>query len=135
MKTNRFPKEERLCSKRLIDDLFHNGSSFFIHPYRIVFLRVAGLTPNVQVLFSVPKRRFSLAVHRNLLKRCMKEAYRLQKGELLYPALENQHDGLVFVIQYVGKELLDYPMIHSRMAAVLEKLGELCTSGNDTSYR
>ncbi|COY55800.1 ribonuclease P [Mycobacterium tuberculosis] len=38
MKKYTFTKEERLCSKRLIDDLFHNGSSFVVYPFRVVFL-------------------------------------------------------------------------------------------------
>ncbi|MBK1441016.1 ribonuclease P protein component [Parapedobacter sp. ISTM3] len=122
MKTYQFPKEERLCSKRLIDSLFHNGSSFFIYPYRVVFIRVTGLAPKVQVVLSVSKRRFSRAVHRNLLKRRMREAYRLQKGQLLYPSLEKQPYGLAVAIQYVGKTLLDYPMMHVRMADALAKL-------------
>ncbi|SEL33430.1 ribonuclease P protein component [Parapedobacter koreensis] len=132
MKEYRFPKEERLCSKRLIDDLFRRGSSFFIHPYRVVFLRTAGLTPKIQVMLSVPKRRFPLAVHRNLLKRRMREAYRLQKGQVLYPSLESQPYGLVMAIQYVGKEVMDYPVMHRRMAEVLVRLRDAHLSDCNT---
>jgi len=121
MRRKTFSKEERLCSKRLIDDLFHNGSSFFIYPYRVVFLRVAGMS-KVQVLLSVSKRRFRHAVHRNLLKRRMRESYRLQKGDLLYPAIEGKPYGLAAAVQYVGKDALDFSFMHERMAAVLEKL-------------
>jgi len=116
-----FSKEERLCSKRLIDDLFHNGSSFLIYPYRVVFMRIQG-TAKVQVLLSVPKRRFRLAVHRNLLKRRMRECYRQQKGERLYPAIQGKPYGLAVAIHYVGKELLDFAFMRERMAAVLAKL-------------
>lgn len=112
-----------MCSKRLIDDLFRNGSSFFIYPYRVVFRRVDGL-PSAQVLLSVPKRRFPLAVHRNLLKRRMRESYRLQKGQLLYPATEGKPYGLAIAIQYVGNELLDFQFMRLQMAAVLKKLHE-----------
>lgn len=121
MKKNTFSKEERLCSKRLTDDLFRNGSSFFIYPYRVVFKRVDGL-PGAQVLLSVPKRRFPRAVHRNLLKRRMRESYRLQKGQLLYPAIEGKPYGLAIAIQYVSNELLDFQFMRLQMAAVLEKL-------------
>ena len=80
----------------------------------------------MQVLLSVSKRRFPLAVHRNRLKRRMREAYRVQKDELLYPFLENQPFGLVIAVQYVGKELLDYQFLHMRMAEALIKLQDEC---------
>lgn len=105
----------------MIDDLFHNGSSFFIYPYRVVFIRVDGAS-SVQVLLSVSKRRFRHAVHRNLLKRRMRECYRLQKGESLCPATEGKPYGLAVAVQYVSKELLDFPFLYERMAAVLTKL-------------
>lgn len=124
MKKHTFPKEERLCSKRLIGSLFRDGSSFLIYPYRVTYLRIDGLQLPVQVLLSVSKRRFRHAVQRNLLKRRMREAYRLQKGERLWPALEHQSFGLVLAIQYVGKEVLDYARLHKRMADVLKKLEE-----------
>lgn len=118
-----FSKEERLCSKRSIDDLFCNGSSFFIYPYRVVFKRIEAQA-NVQVLLSVPKRRFRRAVHRNLLKRRMRESYRLQKAELLYSEIADKPFGLSVAIQYVGDRMSDFSFIHSRMAAVLERLRE-----------
>ena len=121
MKKKAFPKEERLCSKRLIEDLFRKGSSFFIYPYRVTFRRTEDFTM-AQVLLSVPKRRFPRAVHRNLLKRRMREAYRVQKGELLFPALQGKPYGLAIAIQYVSNELLDFNNLRLKMAAVLKKM-------------
>jgi len=76
----------------------------------------------VQVMLSVPKRRFRRAVHRNLLKRRMRECYRLQKNKLLYPAFEGKPYGLAIAIQYVSNKPLDFSVLRDRMAAVLEKL-------------
>ena len=121
MERKTFSKEERLCSKRLIDNLFRDGSSFLIHPYRVVFMRTEEASA-VQVMLSVPKRRFRRAVHRNLLKRRMRECYRLQKNKLLYPAFEGKPYGLVIAIQYVSNKPLDFSVLRDRMAAVLEKL-------------
>ncbi len=126
MKQHTFPKEERLRSKRLIADLFRHGSSFFIYPYRVTFIKAAEGERKMQVLFSVSKRRFPRAVHRNLLKRRMREAYRLQRTELLCHFLEKQPFSLAVAIQYVGNELLDYQTMYTRMANVLTKLQGEC---------
>ena len=85
-------------------------------------MRIEGGAQQVQVLFSVPKRRFPLAVHRNLLKRRMRESYRLQKSELLYPGLAGKPYGLAVAIQYVSNEQLDYAFLSLKMAAVLKRL-------------
>lgn len=120
---NTFSKEERLCSKRLIDSLFHNGSSFIVYPYRVVLLPVSALSDILpaQVLISVPKRRFKHAVDRNLLKRRMKESYRLQKAEL-YTFLRTHSLHLLIAFQYVGKEKHPFHYLHERMRLALLKI-------------
>ncbi|WP_133639399.1 ribonuclease P protein component [Sphingobacterium paludis] len=123
-----FTKEERLCSKRHIDGLFHNGSSFVIYPYRVVFLTLKDQSSAipVQCIISVSKRRFKKAVDRNTLKRRMREAYRLQKHTL--HSFLREHDLHVHVaFQYVGKEKLPYAQFHQRMEVVLNKLSDECT--------
>ena len=116
-----FTKGERLCSKRLIDNLFRNGSSFFIYPYRVTFSFTAKREYPVEVLFAVPKRRFRHAVQRNLLKRRMREAYRQQK-EALYQQVGEQSFTLTVAIQYATHKIPDYSQLFARMAEVLQKL-------------
>jgi ribonuclease P protein component len=118
-----FKKEERLCSKKLIEELFHNGSSFLLYPFRIVWM-VHPLPAEVpvQVLINVPKRRFKKAVHRNLIKRRIREVYRLNKGAGLYPYLTGHPSQLLLGIQYVGKEIHDYEFIHKKFLLALVQL-------------
>jgi ribonuclease P protein component len=66
---------------------------------------------------SVPKRNFKLAVHRNQLKRLMRETYRLQKF-IVYDNLEEQY---IFMISYLGKEMFAYQKLHEKMKILLEK--------------
>lgn len=116
-----FKKEERLCNKRLLTDLFQSGSSFILYPYRVSLLESENLPSAVQVVISVPKRRFKKAVDRNLLKRRIREAYRLQKHTLYTFALDKNVQLLV-AFQYIGKEIADYQTIHKRMGIALTKI-------------
>jgi ribonuclease P protein component len=75
-----FSKEERLCSHRLISTLFAKGQTFHLKPFRITWIRLTLETSQpAQVLMSVPKYNFHKAVDRNLIRRRMREAYRLNK--------------------------------------------------------
>ena len=120
-----FKKEERLCSKKLIDELFHSGSSFLLYPFRVVWLKHPLPTElPVQVVINVPKRRFKKAVHRNLIKRRIREVYRLNKSSELYHFLESHSAQLLLGIQYVGKEIADYDLIEKKFKRTLLQLKE-----------
>jgi ribonuclease P protein component len=119
-----FKKEERLCNKRLIDKLFHNGSSFLCYPFRVSWL--VNPEPELypaQILFSVPKRRYKHAVDRNLLKRLMREAYRLHKQQHLYNILQQSDKRVLISVGYVGKEVEPYLFIEKKMLKLLAQLG------------
>ncbi len=114
-----FNKEERLCNKRLLTKLFHSGSSLILHPFRIVWL-AEELSVPAQVVISVPKRNFNRAVDRNLLKRRIREIYRLHKSAFLYSFLDCQ--SILLGITYIGKEIAEYPHMEKKMLAAFEKL-------------
>ena len=81
-----FKKEERIVSNLLIETLFEKGNSQSLsaYPLRAVFLKTEqreGCAP-VQLLISVPKKKFKHAVDRNRVKRQIREAYRKNKAIL-----------------------------------------------------
>ena len=118
-----FKKEERLCNKKLIDELFHNGSSFLCYPFKASWLVTD--TPQAvpaQILFSVSKKRFKRAVDRNLIKRRMREAYRLNKQQQLYDLLSTTDKKVIFSVGYIGKEIADYELIEKKMLKLLNQL-------------
>jgi ribonuclease P protein component len=117
----KFPKSERLSSKKLIDSLFANGKSIFLYPYRIKYLPASQLEVHSnQFLISVPKKLFKRAVDRNLIKRRVKEAYRLHKSTYLNPYQPKEF--LVIAYIYVAKEILDYDLIESKLIESLKRL-------------
>ena len=77
-------KNERLKSKKNTGLLFKNGDSLFSFPFKLVYkwLEEGSDKNSVQLLVSVPKRKFKNAVDRNLLRRRIKEAFRKNKTEI-----------------------------------------------------
>lgn len=75
--------------------MFAGGSrSFSVFPLRVVYLPVEELEADASILISVSKRRFKRAVKRNRVKRQIREAYRVNKHELLNVLAESSADWL-----------------------------------------
>jgi len=112
-----FRKEERLCSKKLFDQLFANGTSFLVYPLKVLYVVAehSGGYP-VQAAFAASKKLFRKAVFRSLLKRRMREAYRLNKHILYHRAGDKK---LVIIFIYVGKEIMDFHQIEKALKRAL----------------
>ena len=125
MTCNGLPKEEILRTLGAIDALFAGGRRTTSMPIRCVW-RTLGPDEfpsgaNVEVLFSVPKKFFKRANKRNLLRRRMKESYRLSKHALVEQVAAKQvrlHIALI----YSTKELSDYTTINDAINKILEQI-------------
>ncbi len=117
-----FPKEEHLCRKKLIEELFSKqSSSFGVYPLRMVWVpSAAPTTAPPQVLISVSKRTFKRAVDRNRLKRLIREAYRLNKYRLLEQP--GGHQVALLGIIFTGKEKSPLTLVEKKLISGLQRL-------------
>jgi ribonuclease P protein component len=110
------PKIERLSKKKSIQELFNRGSSFYLYPFKVIYLSLPPAQSAHQVIFSVSKRNFKKAVDRNLIKRRMREAYRLNK--LL--AAGTSKFQIVYI--YTAKEVLPFTQMQEKMVNTFKRL-------------
>ncbi len=124
-------KNERLKSRKAIEQLFTSGKSFSVFPFRIIYVisttndgRQTTKETMLQAGFSVSSRNFKKAVDRNRIKRLMREAYRLQKNDLLQQVIAANKNLSVFFL-YTGNEIPDYDLVFTKKAKALKQLQKL----------
>jgi ribonuclease P protein component len=111
-----FRKEERLHKEKLIKELFEKGSSFYLYPFKVLTQRNPDPSfPVHQVMISVSRRNFKRAVDRNLIKRRIRESFRLNKN--LLPATPK----LLIAYIYTAKEILTFAQIQDRLIKTLNR--------------
>ena len=117
-----FKKNERLCSRKAIEELYSNGRSFYCRNFKVIYLKQTETSPfPCQVVFSVPKRIFKRAVDRNLIKRRMREAYRILKPEF-YAQLNEKNTSLHLLVLYNTKTILPFEEIGKNVQQALQEL-------------
>lgn len=116
-----FKKSERLTGNKSISSLFQDGISISSYPVRILFSTEGKGPQPLSLAISVPKRLFKRAVDRNLLKRRIREAYRLNKPQV-YTKLQLMESKVNLVIQYQQREILDYQIIETGVVKALDKM-------------
>ena len=123
-------KQERVCSKLLIDRLFNGGKSHSMsaYPLRVVYMYMQaedianGDEPNTQLLVSVPKKCFKRAVKRNRVKRQVREAYRRNRSIVS----EKLSDGcrLVMAFIWLDPKLYDTAVVEVKMKNLIQRISE-----------
>jgi ribonuclease P protein component len=120
---NTFPREERLSGRSLITSLFKGGQTFHVTPFRITWMVVTEQPVPIRVLMSVPKHYIRKAVMRNLVRRRMKEAYRLTRQPLMVTLRDNECRIMV-CITYTSREILPYDLIREKIILILHRLSK-----------
>lgn len=118
-------KKQKLCSQRAIDELFAAGGAEFsrlAYPLRAMARADSRRSSDAPVAFliSVPKRRLHHAVDRVLMRRRIREAFRLSHQNHPLPA--GVRVDLAFV--YVADRPVPYTAVSWAMDKLLTSLSE-----------
>jgi ribonuclease P protein component len=137
MQTATFGKAEKLKRQKQIEVLFAEGKSIACFPVRAKYRVLphaegAGAGP-VQAGVSVSRKNFKRAVDRNRLKRLLREAYRMQKGELLKTILENNKQLHLFLI-YTGKTIVSFALVQEAVKSCLAQLQQKVTRSHEDPH-
>ena len=117
-----FKEEERLSHKKLIDELFNSGSSFYLQPLKVLILKKNYESEfPARILITVSTKNFSSAVDRNKIKRLIRESYRLNK-HLLYDELKSKNKKILIAIIYSSKKIESFSLIEEKVVASLKKI-------------
>tara|TARA_B100000401_G_scaffold279139_1_gene190628 strand:- start:69 stop:443 length:375 start_codon:yes stop_codon:yes gene_type:complete len=111
-----FSKEERITHKGDIEKLFISGKKLNLFPFDIRYYS-GNMGSLNKVLISVSKKNIKSAVKRNLLKRRIRESYRLNKEQL-------SNSGYSIAIIYVDNKILNFKQIDDFIKKVLKNISK-----------
>ena len=78
----------------------------------------------MQFLITIPKKRIRKAVNRVMLRRRVREAYRLSRRELLQPSLEQSGWGVDVAFIYLDNNPAPYSVIDEKMKSLLTRIAQ-----------
>ena len=108
------PKEERLCGKTTVSALISDGK--WGATAHLKYCWAAGRdTGHNRLMVSVPKKFFKRAVRRNLLKRRLRESYRLQKERLAAT-------GVDLMLAYSHAEIAGFQTLYEEVGDILDRI-------------
>lgn len=142
-------KSAKLRHRTLVQELFQKGRSVYSGPLRITFRAlseeelkgsfreaVPDLMGPVQFMITVPKKKRRHAVDRVLMRRRIREAYRLNRHQLLDSAAADS--GLATVSMafvYISDQKCSYRKIEKAMRTLLTRLAEALTAEEEISEK
>lgn len=132
----RFRKGERLRHRTLVEGLFVGGKSIYEYPLRCVWRKISpeelsasfrDEVPDrigpVQMMVTVPKKKLRHAVDRVLMRRRIREAYRLNRLPLLKTvAADNKGSRILMAFVYLHKDTLPFDEVATKMQDIMSRL-------------
>lgn len=112
------PKQEKLKSKKTIEQLFNEGKALTVFPLRLIYLKTDFEDGTVlKTGVSVSKRLHKKAVDRIRIKRLMREAYRLNKPKYF----NKSSTPYAFMILYISKDKATFELLNAKTKLLFEK--------------
>lgn len=108
-------KDKRLKGEKKIQRLFELGQRKKKYPIRAIYY-IDSSSNGFELAVSVPKKLHKKAVHRNLLKRRMREAFRLCQNDLKI------NGKLEVMLIYTSVEILDFDKIEKSIRYLINSL-------------
>lgn len=121
VKTFSYNKQEKLKSKKQIDNVFKSGKSFNVFPVKVFFAFVDEQDTIIKTGVGVSSRFFKKAVHRNRIKRLLREAYRTEKVPL-HACLNKNNKKLSVFLLFIDKSIPEYTLLKEKMQLCIQRL-------------
>jgi ribonuclease P protein component len=120
-KTFSYNKQEKLKSRKDIDELFKSSRSINSFPLKLLYKKVQAETGSVHVGVTVSKRFFKKATDRNRIKRLLRECYRIEK-QVLADFIANSELRVNMFFIYTDKTLPELALLQTKMPLLMQRL-------------
>lgn len=115
-------KAYKLCSKKVIEDVFSTGDKVKQYPFVIQFKYTSlPSEKRFQIVTSVPKRLHKKAVTRIRIKRLMREVVR-KKKYIIEENFPDERKQLALFLIYTSKKEESYSLMLDKIEVLFERL-------------
>lgn len=117
-----YGKKEKLKRRKQIAELFDSKQTFLYFPVKVWYLQPAqSMDFFIKTGVGSNSRHFKKAVHRNRIKRLLREAYRLNKLPL-HEYLEKENKQVILFFLFVDKVLPEGNILQKKMPAIIREV-------------